>query len=713
MNIQFDPKRHHYAFGFYDRVMIDNQAWRPVSSNEVGWVMRRPEEGGIAVQFTHAELSQLGASGRIQTERNYFTAKSAQRRSDETDTLISLLTDKQQDDVFAREIWVKSFFELERKRKICRTDLSIETNMGELRGIALDHAEHLKGPSASHASAGFQFRKRPSSRTLRKWLKAYEADGLAGLVDRARFRGNRSSSLCPSAIGLMMSEARGYMHPDRPTIQVIVERVQGAFEKKNAELAAQGLPVLVTPSRETVRRAIRGLDPYHVELRRMGAAAARKKFAPVGKGLSLSRPLQRVEMDEWNIDIIVKLAEAGLLDWFTSDERMALGLDRESFRWTVTGAMCATTRCILALVMTPSAKASAAIQAVKMVLSDKGALSTAVKAHGQWYMHGLPEEVVTDCGPAFRSQEFQTVCADLGVSATRAVAGVPELRGRVERLFRTMSINLLPELAGRTFSGIAEKGDSNPSDRACLTVNDLAFVLVRWVVDIYHNTEHEGLGGETPAQCWERLTAQFGVTPPPDTRTSRLIFGQKIRRTLDKSGIRVLGAQYHSPGLAAHFMSRRNRELEIRWLPSDIGAIEVRIDHDWITVPAVLEDLHGLSAQLWMSAVREVRATNPDRKRHDDAVIRAALRDIRGRSEDAQAANGLIVDDWSDDRLRREEQKLMIGFDVGPNKPSAPRNGGIGRSIDTAAVSDESIPVQKPSAPTAKPARSGKFKLED
>lgn len=512
-----------------------------------------------------------------------------------------------------------------------------------------------------------------------------------------------------------MAEVRGYMHPDRPTVEAIFNRVQDAFEKKNVELATEGLPVLVSPSRETVRRAIRGLDPYHVELRRRSAAAARKKFAPVGKSMMLTRPLQRVEIDEWDVDIPTLLATSGLLQLFSPEERKALGLEGRKVRWKLTVAICATTRCILAMIMTPTAKTSAAVQAVKMVLSDKGALSTVVKAHGQWHMHGLPEEFVTDCGSAFRSQEFQTVCADLGVSATRTIAGMPELRGRIERLFRTMSVNLLPELAGRTFSGIVEKGDSNPADRACLTENDLAFVLVRWVIDIYHNTEHDGLDGEAPAQCWERLTAQFGVTPPPDTRTNRLIFGQKIRRTWDKSGIRVLGAQYHSPGLAAHFMSRRNRDLEIRWLPSDIGAIEVRIDHDWITVPAVLEDLHGLSAQLWMSAVREVRATDPDRKRHDDAVIRAALRDIRNRSEDAQAANGLIVDDWSEDRLRREEQKLMIGFEVGVAKAPAPRQGGIGPSIDAdrSAASGESIPVQKPGAPTAKPAREGKFRLED
>lgn len=75
MNIRFDSTGHRYAFGLHDRVVIDNVAWRPVSSNEVGWVLTRPDEAGICHQFPHAELSQLGASNRIQVERDYFTAR--------------------------------------------------------------------------------------------------------------------------------------------------------------------------------------------------------------------------------------------------------------------------------------------------------------------------------------------------------------------------------------------------------------------------------------------------------------------------------------------------------------------------------------------------------------------------------------------------------------------------------------------------------------
>ena len=564
MKLVFDTTRHHYAFGHFDRVKIDGMHWRPVSSNEVGWVFSQADGTGASHQFRHSVLSTLGATQRLRVEQNYFSPIAARQRLDESAVTLSLLSKAQQTRMFERKVWTQAFLELERERKVNRTYHAITANEDDLTLAAFKLAKSLKGGQVTHASKGVELKKFPSGRSLLTWVAAFEKSGLAGLVDKIHLRGGRDRKMIAEGISLLMGEVRGYMHPERPTMHTIEMRVKGAFQARNKEREAQGLPSLKCPSRETVRRAVRSLDPFQTEFHRYGPAAARKKFAPVGKGLNLERPLQRVEIDEWDIDLIALLAETGVLEWFSDDERVALGLAGKKVRWKLTVAMCATTRCILAMVLTPSAKSSAAIQAIKMVLSDKGQLTTAVKAYGGWHMHGVPEEVVTDNGSAFTSEEFQIVCADLGISATRTVAGVPELRGRIERFFRTMGGNLMSELSGRTFSNIVEKGDSDPGERACLTENDLATILVRWVVDVYHNTEHEGLDGETPVQCWDRLTKTFCVTSPPDVDKSRQIFGQKLKRKVGKKGLRILGVHYHSDNLVAHFLNSSERDLEIR-----------------------------------------------------------------------------------------------------------------------------------------------------
>lgn len=198
------------------------------------------------------------------------------------------MSERQQGRLFARQIWVSAFLDLERQRMVQRTDEAIRANLPNLTLAALELAQCLDGRNASHASRGFQFTKPPSPRSLRKWLKAFETDQLFGLADRADRRGNRTRAICHVGLGWMMKAVCGYMHPDRPTIKMIENKVKEAFDDGNAARAAQGLPIIRVPSCETVRRAIRNLEPFQVKLHRDGAAAARKMFAPVGKGLCVA-----------------------------------------------------------------------------------------------------------------------------------------------------------------------------------------------------------------------------------------------------------------------------------------------------------------------------------------------------------------------------------------------------------------------------------------
>jgi putative transposase len=91
----------------------------------------------------------------------------------------------------------------------------------------------------------------------------------------------------------------------------------------------------------------------------------------------------------------------------------------------------------------------------------------------------------------------------LGIPVERAIAGAPSMRGSIERMFRTCANGLLPRLNGGTFPNVVERGDHPSGERACLDADDLAFALVRWIVDIYHNTPHLGLRGRTPLRQWQ------------------------------------------------------------------------------------------------------------------------------------------------------------------------------------------------------------------
>ena len=274
----------------------------------------------------------------------------------------------------------------------------------------------------------------------------------------------------------------------------------------------------------------------------------------------------------------------------------------------MTLALCAATRCIVGLTLTPTANASAALKTLAMILSDKGVWADLVGAQSPWNMYGTPETILMDCGSAFRSEVFRHACADLPITLERAPAGVPEFRDPEERIFRTISRGLSARQTGHTFGDIFAKGDRNPSKDVSLTIEDIAFAIVRWVVDVYHNTPHERLGGERPAACWRRLSSEYGVMAPPAMDRFRMIFGTWLERSLGKTGVIVLGVRYQTHALAQHMLRRDPHKVDIRWHPEDVGSIAVRIGEEWHVVPLVVEGLDGDPAASWLTALRDVRA---------------------------------------------------------------------------------------------------------
>ncbi|MBN2741961.1 MAG: DDE-type integrase/transposase/recombinase [Rhodobacteraceae bacterium] len=693
------------AFDSADRVSIDNISMRPISCNEDGWVMGMDDGSGCARQFTHQELNQYAAQGRLTHQIGYFLPHQARARLKSAEFLISALSKRDRVAFAKRDAWVLAYFDLQ-KDGMKITDASIEAHKAKLLEKVLKFTKESRNHDLPDKSKTNDFCEAPSARTLRRWVKQYRETGAAGLADRIAARGNRGHRMTPAEISLMMQEVRGYMSETRPTEATIVENVTRAFEKRNAELRAEGQLELRAPSRSTVRKAIKSLDLYQVTVARHGLDYARKNFAPVGNGLMLTRPLERVEIDEYRVDAITLMASSGLDGFLNEDERKALGLDGSKARWIITVAICATTRCIVGMSISREASGSAAKQVLQMVVSDKGKWADAVGAQGSWDMHGRPELIATDNGTAFISETFRAGCADLGVAHEFTPPATPEMRARIERLFRTIAVKLLRRLAGHTFSSILEKGNADPKARAALTFDDFAFAMVRWIVDIYHNQPHRGLGGETPLTCWRRLMKEYGVAPSPSNREYRLIFGVRHTRKLDQSGIMVQGLRYHSDELARWMLPDGEVELEVAWHPRDIGAILVYLGGEWVEVPALDERYRGVAAQTWLTAARQLKSANPRRKEFDHDTIFAAIKAIEDRNAQAMALAGLLVEEWTEEKLARAEKRLFMGFRESTRTPS-----------DVAPAADGkpgmSIPSPEKEETAAKPKRKRKGKSSD
>lgn len=109
---------------------------------------------------------------------------------------------------------------------------------------------------------------------------------------------------------------------------------------------------------------------------------------------------------------------------------------------------------------------------------------------------GIPKRLYVDNGAAFRSKQLAVVCARLGVALIHAKPYTPQGKGKMERWFRTVRMQLLPLLAPEQLVSLDTMNRS----------------LAAWVEGEYHHAPHRGLDDETPAHKWARTSE--GVRMP-------------------------------------------------------------------------------------------------------------------------------------------------------------------------------------------------------
>jgi putative transposase len=707
MSRDFDERYPRFRIGPYDRVTIRGVPFRRLQQTDEAFVLQPTDGKGLPEPFPFALLNALSEDGQVRQDLDFFLPPAMRTpgpASMSGDRQLALLTDAQRSRIAVRYALVQGFKELRDQGQVLMTEASVNAAMDRIRDLArpyLRDTVYLADLDRDARVAAGEGRRRAGGtiepaisrvhpRTLLNWVRAEKREGKLGLVDGFANRGYRRSGLGHEASALLMAEVRkSYLDRNEPTIAKTVEDVKNAFRKENERRQETVLPcgkvppLLDVPSRKAVRKCIASLEVLEVTVARKGADAAMKLLRPVGRGLEVARPLERVEIDEWKIDLTSIMGSDGLLALFTAEELIALGLDDSKARWYLTVAIDCRTRVILGMILTRNPKTSAAIACLRMITSDKGAISDATGAACRWSQYGTPELLAADNGGAFKAGAFTDACNDLGTTLERTIAGTPSMRGTIERLFRTCAISLLPRLSGRTFSSVVERAGHPSEARACLGAEDLCFVLVRWIVDIYHNTPHAGLGGRTPLGQWEadHREGNYPLRPAPDRRTKRLAFGIRASRMARKDGIVVLGVRYHSEALAAFVMHQGQRPVDVRWDPEDIGMIEACIDGAWQEVPAVQPGFDRLNSQVWLAARRALRTSSPRQVEWEAAAIADAIEAIKALNQHRSLQFGLIDKGFTAERLGELERSMFASFKVTETRPKLQNAGGPGRSF--------------------------------
>jgi len=130
---------------------------------------------------------------------------------------------------------------------------------------------------------------------------------------------------------------------------------------------------------------------------------------------------------------------------------------------------------------------------------------------------GIPKRLYVDNGSAYRARHLALVCAKLGVTLIHARPFSPQGKGKLERWFRTVRLQLLPTLL---------EADTRSLDA-------LNQRLWTWIEDEYLDTPHRGLQDATPREQWAR--AAHHVTLPTQDLTELFLFEEKRKVQHDRT----------------------------------------------------------------------------------------------------------------------------------------------------------------------------------
>ena len=678
-----------------DKITIDGEDYSPSTYDSVGHVLRRVENPDLHESFTHEEFHALRQAGRLSIDPGFYRKTKAKLRLPHGTSRITDLSPKTQIKILWRKTICDRILKLEAEGKVSRSDNSLKAAVAQIVAELLAR-EFANGRCGS---ADVSVKRPPSPRALRRWLRKYEAchyDPMAFIDGWSRCGDRRTVRFGSEERALMAKHAEQYKSTRKPKKSDLLHDLHAEIDIENEERKKQRLRPLNKPSRKAFERVINALDPFEVEAGRTSPEAARKKFFIVRGGLEVTRPFERLELDETLIPLQAILIDAGIWETLAPKQRDEI----KRGRYWLSAAIDAATRCYTAALLVEKLSASTAVATLEMAVNDKSAYAAAAGCLTPWDMYGSPECVVQDSGSQFLSHEYCAAVTDLGAELLFPPAGLPQMRGRKERGFRTLN-GLFSRLDGQTFENVVAKGDYDAEARATLDIAEIGRMIVRWIVDVYHNRPHSGLGGETPRNAWLRLSRDFPVLPNPDPDVNRHIFGITLERRIGNEGIRILGLRYQSLQLQRLRADFRQRPVLVRVNPADLGNVSVRTQEGWCEVPCMRSGFDGVSVTRWLEAERLLRRTNANMAELALPVVQQAVRDIQESADQATRRAGIA-------------SPILGSAEIANFEKSHFRDFGFARDADDApAIFDATDELEQPAAADESAGSSDDFRGDD
>jgi len=473
----------------------------------------------------------------------------------------------------------------------------------------------------------------PSVESFYRWRKRWIRANfdIRALIDKFELRGRRPRMDYPQRLIDLITQGieTFYLTTQRESKRELHDWIDNRVRFENRTRAPDDALPKVSP--RLINRFLGQYDRYSIIKARYGERIARQSTRTFGLGPQCERPLQRVEVDNTPLDIVVIDQRTGLVlgrPWITvmidKYSRMVIGYHL-SFR-------------------TPSAES--VLRCVRHAVLPKTYVKERFPAiSGEWECFGLIEELICDNGLEFHANDLEAACAALGTHIIYCPTRSPYLKGAIERFLKTLNYSLLHTQPGTTFAKYYKREYYDTLGNATLTFAQLDELLHRWIIDVYSIDFHRGIN-TAPQQRWQEGVRCHPPRLPPNPEQLKIHLGRVVRRKLDKSGIQVLGLSYNSDALSEVLRRRGDCDVIVRIDPDDLQMIYVLDETKKVYIEAICSissyadgltiEQHGLIQKKGREDYRSL--PHRDQLLAAKAALREFTRSLLDGSEDKSTA---------------------------------------------------------------------------
>ena len=441
-----------------------------------------------------------------------------------------------------------------------------------------------------------------SIRSLKRLLRQYREKGIEGLKRQVRSDdGQRkvSEDWQQYIVNAYRKGNRGMQQTSRAQIALQVE-------SRAAELGEREYP-----SRRTVYRIL------EAEIAKQAIQKNKRSIGWVGEELKVrTREGTEIEIDHSNQ---VWQCDHTPADIAVVDERgEPLG------RPTLTLVIDSYSRCIVGLYLgmeRPSATVTS--MALRQAMLPK-TFNRSYEPECQWESYGKPKYLYTDAGSDFTSSHIERITSHLGIVLCQRRR--PSEGGIIERAFKTISEELLSGLPGYTTS-IMKPHRAKIEAEACLTLEQVEGLLVRYVVDNYNQRPDARGGRESRSERWKAgLMAE--EMPPQERELDLLLMQQEERRVYRGGYVRFANLVYRGEYLGGY----EGEKVVLRYDPRDITSLYIYRQQS--NREEFLTRAHALNLETERLSLTEAKAiARRLRRERQEISNKSVLAEIRERQK--------------------------------------------------------------------------------